>query len=365
MRAIHCLQCRKQTTADVAHCTQCGAQHAALGNTARPQAPAGGTPQLRTLTALVSRRGLRWAVGGVLLVGCALFVDLPQVIALLLRVPVPWLLGILALWTADRLLMAWKWSFLLRALRVHVPLPALVRLYYQGTFVGTFLPSSLGGDVLRAYWVSQRTGAASPVYASLLMEKILGLLSAVNWALAGVIVFVWMPPHEAAQSWTAPVFAGAFFFNGIFLLSLSSPWLLLIRRTCAWAARFPLLRFFQRLYKAYAQYRKHRGVLAWSNLLTMLEHGLQVLLVLLMAQSLGIEAEALLFVAVTAVYLLLYRLPLSPDGWGVGEVAAIGLYGMIGVPPESSFALALLSHVLQTIVVLPGLWFYWRAGGAS
>jgi len=56
------------------------------------------------------------------------------------------------------------------------------------------------------------------------------------------------------------------------------------------------------------------------------------------------------------------RLPISPDGWGVGEVAAIGLYSLVGVPAEEAFALAFLSHILQTLVVLPGLWFFLNLG---
>jgi uncharacterized membrane protein YbhN (UPF0104 family) len=117
------------------------------------------------------------------------------------------------------------------------------------------------------------------------------------------------------------------------------------------------LTFFDRLIETYARYAAHPSTLVWTWVLTTAEHGLQLLIVFVMAQSLGIEADTVLFLAATTVYMFIYRLPISPDGWGLGEITAIGVYGLIGVSPAHGFALALLSHVLQTIVALPGLWF--------
>ena len=125
-----------------------------------------------------------------------------------------------------------------------------------------------------------------------------------------------------------------------------------------------MLVFFQRVCAAYSRFRSSHRAVIWNGVLTFAEHGLQILIVFTMAKSLDIRADTLQFLAVTAVYLLIYRVPLTPDGWGIGEVTAVGLFGLIGVPAESGFALALLSHVLQTIVVLPGLWFLWRSGWA-
>jgi uncharacterized membrane protein YbhN (UPF0104 family) len=51
------------------------------------------------------------------------------------------------------------------------------------------------------------------------------------------------------------------------------------------------------------------------------------------------------------------RVPIAPDGWGVAELSAIGLYGLIGVSAEHAFAFTFLAHSLQLLVALPGLWF--------
>ena len=321
-----------------------------------------GTGLRMALTSTAARRKwCRWVLGAAILTACILLLDFGAVLRMLGRIPIHWLLFILLLMTLDRLLMAWKWSLLLWSLQINVSFLKVVRFYYQGTFTGIFLPSGLGGDLLRTYWVSRTAGATHRVYASLLMEKVIGLLSAVNWALVGIIVFASMQLHAAAAEWTVAAVVSTLSLNALFLLSLSPSGQTWMRRVLGVALRSRPFHYFRPVYQAYANYREHCKTLAQYGVLTVVEHGLQMLVMLAMAESLGIHVEATLFLAVTAVHLLIYRLPLSPDGWGVGEVTAIGLYGLIGIPPEGGFALAFLAHLMQTIVVLPGLWFLWRS----
>ncbi len=310
----------------------------------------------------ISRGWLGWAFGLSILITCALFLDFGLAMGMLRSIPIYSIVIILGLWTVDRCLMAWKWLLLLRGLRVQIEFAALIRFYYQGSFAGLFLPSSLGGDVLRAYWVSRNSGATHEVIAALLMEKLIGFVSALNWAFIGLIVFVFTFLPGAAVRWAMTAFVGALVLNSLFLFSLQPCCARLIQRSLARVPRLRFIGFFQRLCGAYSRYSDCRSTLVWNGLLTIVEHSLQMLIIFAMAKSLGIDVNAILFLAITGIYLLVCRIPLSPDGWGVGEVTAIGLFGLIGVPPESGFALALLAHVLQTIVVLPGLWFLWRSG---
>ncbi|GIX49598.1 MAG: hypothetical protein KatS3mg131_3809 [Candidatus Tectimicrobiota bacterium] len=289
---------------------------------------------------------------------CALWLDLGAVGRTLQRVSLLWLALILAVMTLDRLLMAWKWAVLLWAVGLKVPFSALVRFFYQGTFAGTFLPTSLGGDALRAYLVVRATGATYPVVASLAIEKAMGLLSAVSWALAGMAYFLHRSPAFPAV-WAWGLLAVAAGGHGAFWLSLHPRCRAAVHRWLS-ASRSRLAQGTGRFLEAYVQYGKHRRALAWNGMLTVVEHGLQLCIVLAMAYGLGIVADPLLFLSVATVHTLLYRLPIAPDGWGVGEASAIGLYGLIGILPEQAFSLAFLSHVMQLLVALPGIWFMGR-----
>jgi uncharacterized membrane protein YbhN (UPF0104 family) len=56
-----------------------------------------------------------------------------------------------ALVGADRILMAYRWVVLLCIIdpATRPPLGAVMRIFFVSTFVGTFLPASVGGDAAR------------------------------------------------------------------------------------------------------------------------------------------------------------------------------------------------------------------------
>ena len=166
-------------------------------------------------------RLLRWGLVAAIFVVCAFFLDLGAVVEVLSRVSGAWLLLIFGLMTVDRFLMAWKWSVLLQALGVELSFGRLVRIYYQGTLAGIFLPSGIGGDLLRAHWVSRETGATHQVYASLIMEKMIGFLSAANWGFIGLAVFLSQVPG-VTPAWTAAVMAGVLLLKASFFCRLAA-----------------------------------------------------------------------------------------------------------------------------------------------
>lgn len=304
---------------------------------------------------------LQWLLVGAIFLGCAVFLDLKSVVNTLGTISPWWLTAILGLMTADRFLMAWKWSGLLRALNIHVPFNTLVGYCYQGNLAGVFLPTGLGGDLLRAYLVSQRHGKTPQVYASLLMEKMVGFLSAFSWAVFGAWVFTFYFVQEQGKVWSGLILAGFLLVLVMFVCSLHPKTLGIVQSIVTFGPKWRVFALFQRLFEAYSRFRQCSRALVTNGILTILEHALQFLVYVTLAKSLGIQVELLMFLSVTAFFLLIYRLPISPDGWGVGEVAAIGLYSLIGISAEDAFAMVFLGHILQTVVVLPGLWFLWRS----
>ena len=63
-----------------------------------------------------------------------------------------WIAAAVALTIVDRALMAYRWMALLSAVaRPRPPIAALLRVFFESTFLGTFLPASVGGDAARTY----------------------------------------------------------------------------------------------------------------------------------------------------------------------------------------------------------------------
>ena len=84
--------------------------------------------------------------------------------------------------------MAYRWLTLLSPLdpAERPPFLVLMRVFFVSTFLGTFLPASVGGDAVRAYGLSRLGVGGADAVASVLMDRLLGILSILLVAIARV-----------------------------------------------------------------------------------------------------------------------------------------------------------------------------------
>src|SRR5512139_3302631 len=71
-------------------------------------------------------------------------------------------------------LATWRWQILLKALGVAAPLRRLTASYLVATFFNNFLPSNIGGDVVRVRDGSRITGSTAASLAVVGIDRILG-----------------------------------------------------------------------------------------------------------------------------------------------------------------------------------------------
>jgi len=69
-----------------------------------------------------------------------------------------------------------RWSLVLRAIGVEVPFGRLFRQYLISLFFSNFLPTTVGGDVAKVYYLGRDEGYVD-VGASVVLDRFLGLLS--------------------------------------------------------------------------------------------------------------------------------------------------------------------------------------------
>jgi glycosyltransferase 2 family protein len=302
------------------------------------------------------RDWLRIGLTLLILGGCVLFLDIGKILTVFNQANSGLLAVVLLLMLLDRVVMAFRSALLLNIVGARLPFRMVCRFYFQGAVSAVVMPSAVGGELLRAYWISKASGVKHPVYAALLMEKMLGFLSATNWAIVGILVFSVIKFGNFPQ-WLAIAVAALTVVNGAFAWSMTNS---MHRRILSGLGQLSHRWVFGLLEKSYASYTvfSHaRTRLALNFLLTLIEHFAQLVLLLLIANSLKIDVDPILFLAASAVHVLIFRIPITPDGWGVMEVSAIGIYGVIGVGPEAAFAMMFLAHVMWTLAATPGILF--------
>lgn len=235
---------------------------------------------------------------------------------------------------------AWRWYVLLTPLGVRVRLWDLFLLYLIGFFWNSFLPSGFGGDVIKAIELRRISRKGAAAVTSVVAERVLGLLAT---SLIGLLVIALWPrlfPLEAIIT-----------VAGMCLVIGAGIWVLRLDVLDWFDRRIPILRpivTHRRVMALHDAIRTYDRKALALGLLSAVPFTLASILDsyfvgLALHIDLGVEYYALY----TPIISLISLLPLSFNGLGVREYTYQVLFGLVGVTPEQSVAMALAFNLLR------------------
>lgn len=319
---------------------------------------------------VTAKRSLQIAIS-VLLVGLLIWWVDPRELGRAMADAEPiWIIAALLVATANRILMAVKWTFLLAARGIHVSWTRATKIYYQSTFLGIFLPPTVGGDVVRAWLVTRDEKRLPEIASSIVMERVIGLLAL---AVFGIVAAALLPGLVGeggidTSHLLATIAGASLVMLGGFVFSFSTAAEKIILSLSTWLAKVPVIGRFAgllgKIHVAYRDYRHDRGTLVLFFFLTMLENSLPILRAWMVAMALGVSVSPLWFLVIVPLELVLIRIPLSFDGFGIREGLFVWFLALAGVAESTGFAVGLANHMIFLIAVLPGALFYLLDPGA-
>jgi glycosyltransferase 2 family protein len=312
----------------------------------------------------VTRRSGYWLVAQalvtiVLLALLARSLDLPALRRLLTGLPVSFYFVSLGVVLAGQVAYAWRWRLLLRAAGVDVPFTSVVRQYFVGIFVNNFLPSTVGGDVAKVYYLGDRYGYRT-ITASVTMDRALGV--GLLAALAAVTLA--MSPVRAPRLTAAQLAC-----VGITVLALG--FLVLARvGTGGLAARVRwlgdravgLAEGLQRLRLDMAAPLDRPAIIVQAAAVVV---GYAIAITSVYQKFVALQTGAAppflaLFAVITAT-VVLSNIPVSLNGLGLREQLHASLLAPLGIAPEIAVAISLLIYAHLVIASFIGLAFWLRA----
>ena len=83
----------------------------------------------------------------------------------------------LGIFIIGQVIVGLRWWLLLRAQSIFIEFWAAVRLHFLGLFYNNFMPSSVGGDLIRAWYVTKHTDKRFEAALSVFVDRGIGLLS--------------------------------------------------------------------------------------------------------------------------------------------------------------------------------------------
>lgn len=260
-------------------------------------------------------------------------IGLGETLAVLGQADLSYLLVAFLLYVLSLVIRAFRWLVLIRSLDPRVSFGRLLRLYFVGQFFNTFLPSSFGGDVVRALELTQDTNTAAAI-GTVLLDRMSGLLVLFAMGLAAL-------PFHAAQMepWLIGLLVGvaggglvvgALMLEGRFLRRLTTR----LPASLSLAGQGPLARIYAAVSGCGS--RAVTSALGVSVLFNLVN----VAINWLCGQAVGAGVGLGYFFAVTPLLSVSGLVP-SIGGWGVREATSTALFAPAGTGANVAAALGI------------------------
>lgn len=281
-----------------------------------------------------------------LLYGVLAYVDLSQVWQHILTVNPWWLVAAWLCLVVGYVLCGLRWAWIAQGLDIEVSRTRKIRLYFLGMFASLFLPSTIGGDVVRGILLAKSEGRSNMgvrAAASVILDRVNGMYALVALLTVSMLMFSW--PSAWWWSWLALVAA-------MWVGMLLYPWLhARLPEKLAVLKQLPLHeQGFQRMW--------------WRSLpVSLLFQMMIVQAHVFLGMAVGLDMNWAAFSIMVGLVALVATLPISLNGFGVREAGYVGFAVYFGASADAATAMAALWVIILAVAALPGAWVLWRLGG--
>ena len=258
-------------------------------------------------------------------------------------------------------LAAWRWRLLLTGLGRTAPMRQLTASYLIATFFNNFLPSNIGGDIVRVRDGSKLTGSTTSSLAGVGIDRILGF--GALYVLAAIAFLMAPAPVRGLAGARAVLLGLALLFSAlayVFFRPGTAGRLMGFSRLASigWARGR-----FETVQDAVHAYRARVGLIWAAALASLAVQALAVLYYLAVARALGIPLPAAAAFLMAPLCTLLQALPVSFNGWGLREGLFALYFSQIGLPRASALAFSLVGAGLMVLLSLSGAVVWMARGG--
>lgn len=264
-------------------------------------------------------------------------------------------------------LCAYRWYLLLKPLDIETSFSKILSLYYLGMYFNFFLPSAIGGDVFKVYYLNKETGRLSASTASVFLDRDVGMGGLL---IAATLVAAYggtrIPPENGVL--LAPLFAliGVAFVAANLAIFYRPSYNLLHRLL----SLFRMKQADERVEHLFESVNSYRGEWALGATTLIISLGVQiggVAVNMLAAASIGLTTkngwiDYMVFIPAIG---LIGMIPLSVNGAGWREASYILLFTSVGAEAHQAATLSLLWLGIMVVTSLPGGIIYIARGGRS
>ena len=246
-----------------------------------------------------------------------------------------------------------RWKVLLDALGGASSFGALTQSYMVSAFFANFLPSNVGGEVVRVREAARAAGSHTASLAVAALDRIVGFVA---------LYFIAMPAFLLGGPLVRGLAGARVILSGLTLLFLvlgavfMRPGLVTAVVEKAGVRKFPWVhQRFASLQASVNAFRANKGAVVNAFLLSLVLQFLGVLYFFVVARALRIPLDLGTSLLMIPLCTLIQAIPVSFNGWGLREGVYVLYFSQVGLPRESALAFSIVAAALVALLSTSGL----------
>ena len=244
-----------------------------------------------------------------------------------------------------------RWQMLLRTVGINIPLKRLVGSFSGGIFFSIFLPSTIGGDLVRAADLAEHTRKAKEVIATVFLDRLSGYMG---------LVFLILP---------ALLLGGNLVLDRVVFTSVSVIVILLVvllfvlfnnniySRITKWLSSpgaGKIKETIKNMHQEIHVFRDHKRMIVLNLFTSFIIQLVGPISVYFIGLSLGIKVNFIYFVIFLPIIGAITLLPIAIGGLGLREGLFVVYFAKAGVAKQLALTMSLLSFSFVVIYAAIG-----------
>jgi len=244
-----------------------------------------------------------------------------------------------------------KWRLFLFDRGIHVSLSRLIRYYLIGYFFNNILPSTIGGDLFRSYFLGRQIKSQSTSFGSVFMERLTGLIALL---ILSVVSLTLNPTLVRIPSILFSVLLmGAVLALIIFLFIIDDS-----RRIHSFLVkRIPYMdsvsEKIERAMTSVSCFKTNTRLLAYAMFYSFIFQIMAIINSLICCWALGAHPSVLNLAVIVPIIMLVSTLPITLGGLGLWEGSFAFFFSLVGLSPILAISVALIlrfKNILMGII---------------
>lgn len=257
--------------------------------------------------------------------------------------------------------LAWRLKVILFAQNCMIGLRDLFSLTLIAHFFTNFMPTSVGGDIIKGYYIARKIKARLNSYASVIMDRVIGMFSLLTLSSAALFFI----GKDARHSFV--VWVDITLLLGCIAVMITLIYRPLAKRFLSSLGIFRLLQHLRidsaakKLYAAISVYQNQKGKLLQMFSLSLVAQFVSFITVYLLAVSFSVSIPFERVVLAMPLIAVLCMLPVTMNGLGLREWGFVFFFSP-GIGNAAAFSLSLLYLGVSLLTSIVGgvIYLFWR-----